>query len=218
MPWNLKCNVCLPFSSLWWWPGKSLDHVSVIAMNSSSVRVRFTLPQILVGLVGHAELVFTTQPTLLRHEWNVQRFARPNRLFDTPNIEYHLNNLRPDTTYYFQIKIVVEALHSDPESEIYKLRMPPEPAFPMQARTPPSTMRSTTITTTIIPSTSTTTTNPPSIIKTLTTTRKSMVPRPPPVIVVQSSGHSLISGSILIVTTLILTLSSFWFPLARYFV
>ena len=104
-----------------------MDHVSVIAMNSTSVRVRFTLPQILVGLVGHAELVFTTQPTLPRHEWNVQKFARPKRLFDTPNIEYHLSNLKPDTTYYFQIRIIVEALQSGPESEIYKLRMPSGP-------------------------------------------------------------------------------------------
>lgn len=95
-------------------------------MNSTSVRVRFTLPQILVGLVGHAELVFTTQPTLPRHEWNVQKFARPKRLFDTPNIEYHLSNLKPETIYYFQIRIIVEALHSGPESEIYKIRMPSE--------------------------------------------------------------------------------------------
>lgn len=95
-------------------------------MNATSVRVRFTLPQILVGLVGHAELIFTTQPTLPRHEWNVQKFARPKRLFDTPNIEYHLSNLKPETTYYFQIRIIVEALQSGPESEIYKIRMPSE--------------------------------------------------------------------------------------------
>lgn len=96
----------------------------MIAMNSTSVRIRFTLPQILVGLIGHAELHFTSNPLVPSYEWNVQKFARPNRLFDTPNIEYHLMNLKPETTYYFQIRVIVEALQSGPESEIYKLKMP----------------------------------------------------------------------------------------------
>lgn len=104
--------------------GKSLEHVSVIAMNATSVRIRFTLPQILVGLIGHAELHFTSNPLVPSYEWNVQKFARPNRLFDTPNIEYHLMTLKPETTYYFQIRVIVEALQSGPESEIYKLKMP----------------------------------------------------------------------------------------------
>jgi len=104
---------------------KSLEHVSVVAMNSTSVRVRFTLPQILVGLIGHAELHFTWNPLLPRFEWSVQKFARPNRLFDTPNIEYHLMNLKADTVYYFQIRVIVEALPSGLQSEVYKLKMPP---------------------------------------------------------------------------------------------
>lgn len=103
----------------------------MIAINGTSVRVRFTLPQIYVGLIGHAELHFTTNPLIPSYEWSVQKFARPNRLFDTPNIEYHLMNLKPDTTYYFQIRVIVEALQSGPESEVYKLKMPaasPRPA------------------------------------------------------------------------------------------
>lgn len=57
------------------------------------------------------------------------KFARPKRLFDTANIEYHLGRLQPDTVYYFQIRVVVEALQAGPESEIYKLKMPPLPAI-----------------------------------------------------------------------------------------
>ncbi|KAI1288397.1 putative epidermal cell surface receptor [Halotydeus destructor] len=107
--------------------GKDLDRVSVVAMNSTAVRIRFSLPQILVGLVGHAELHNTRDPSLPRDQWAVQKFARPKRLFDTANIEYHLGRLRPDTVYFFQIRVVVEALHGGPESEIYRLKMPPLP-------------------------------------------------------------------------------------------
>lgn len=98
--------------------------MSIIAINSSAVRIRFTLPSLFVGLIGHAELHFTTDQDKPREQWNVQKFARPKRLFDTPNIEYHLATLNPGTTYFFQIRIIIEALHSGPESQIYKLHMP----------------------------------------------------------------------------------------------
>lgn len=104
--------------------GKELENVSVVAMNNSAVRIRFTLPSLFVGLIGHAEVHFTTDPNIQRHQWNVQKFARPKRLFDTANIEYHLGGLKPDTTYYFQVRILIEALHSGPESQIYKLYLP----------------------------------------------------------------------------------------------
>lgn len=122
-----------------------MDRVSVVAINASAVRIRFTLPQILIGLVGHAELYYSRDPTLARDQWGVQKFARPKRLFDTGNIEYHLGKLRPDTVYYFQIKIVVEALQGGPESEIYKLKMP------ALATTSSSTTSTTTTSTTLPP-------------------------------------------------------------------
>lgn len=104
--------------------GKELENVSVVAMNNSAVRIRFTLPSLFVGLIGHAEVHFTVDPTTPRHQWNVQKFARPKRLFDTANIEYHLGGLKSDTTYYFQVRILIEALHSGPESQVYKLYLP----------------------------------------------------------------------------------------------
>lgn len=117
----------------------------MVAINASAVRVRFTLPQILIGLVGHAELHYTRDPTLPREQWGVQKFARPKRLFDTANIEYHLGRLRPDTVYFFQIRVVVEALQGGPESEVYRLKMPPLPS------TTTSTTSTTTTTTTLPP-------------------------------------------------------------------
>ncbi|XP_077537764.1 uncharacterized protein LOC144149908 isoform X3 [Haemaphysalis longicornis] len=108
-------------------PGKELQNVSVVAVNSTTIRVRFTLSNILIGLVGHAELHFTTDPLLPRETWSTQKFARPKRLFDTANIEYYLSTLRPETTYFFQIQIIIDSLQSGPESQVFKLTMPPEP-------------------------------------------------------------------------------------------
>ncbi|XP_077521427.1 uncharacterized protein LOC144132706 isoform X2 [Amblyomma americanum] len=108
-------------------PGKELQNVSVVAVNSTTIRVRFTLANILIGLVGHAELHFTTDPLTPRETWSTQKFARPKRLFDTANIEYYLSSLRPDTTYFFQIQIIIDSLQSGPESQVFKLTMPPEP-------------------------------------------------------------------------------------------
>ncbi|RWS13599.1 epidermal cell surface receptor-like protein [Dinothrombium tinctorium] len=124
--------------------GKELENVSIVTLNSTTVRVRFTLPPLLVGLVGHAELHYTTDPLLPGNQWQVQKFARPKRLFDTPNIEYHLGNLQPDTDYFFQIRIIIEALQTGPESEVFKLHLPRLP-------TTTTLTTSTTTTTTTLP-------------------------------------------------------------------
>ncbi|KFM61044.1 putative epidermal cell surface receptor, partial [Stegodyphus mimosarum] len=106
--------------------GQELYNVNIVALNSTAVRVRFSLSNILVGLIGHAELHFTTDPTLPPSQWHVQKFSRPNRLFDSPNIEYILNALRPNTTYFLQVKIIMDTLQRRPESEVFKLKMPEE--------------------------------------------------------------------------------------------
>ncbi|XP_022248827.1 LOW QUALITY PROTEIN: putative epidermal cell surface receptor [Limulus polyphemus] len=104
--------------------GKELQNVNVMAVNATTARIRFTLPSLLVGLVGHAELHFTTDPSTPESEWKVQKFARPNRLFDTSNIEYYMSGLHPETTYFFQIHIKIDALQNGPKSEIFKLVLP----------------------------------------------------------------------------------------------
>ncbi|XP_054711339.1 uncharacterized protein LOC129220928 [Uloborus diversus] len=142
--------------------GQELYNVNVVALNSTAVRIRFTLSNILVGLIGHAELHFTTDPTLPSSQWHVQKFSRPKRLFDSPNIEYILNALRPNTTYFLQVKIKIDALQGGPESEVFKLKMP-EDIMPFTMSTMPSTTTTSTTTaaTTI---TTTTTTVPPMMI------------------------------------------------------
>lgn len=105
--------------------GQELYNVNVMALNSTAVRIRFSLSNILVGLIGHAELHFTTDPTLPPGQWHVQKFSRPKRLFDSPNIEYVLNALKSNTTYFLQVKIKIDALQGGPESELFKLTMPP---------------------------------------------------------------------------------------------
>ncbi|XP_022245471.1 putative epidermal cell surface receptor isoform X2 [Limulus polyphemus] len=120
--------------------GRTLENVSIVALNGTTVRVRFTLPSLLVGLVGHAELHYTTNPTIPRPAWLVQKFARPQRLFDTSNIEYYMTKLQPGSTYFFQIRVIMETLRGGPESEVYKLTLP-------EIFIPPSTTTQSTTTT-----------------------------------------------------------------------
>lgn len=114
--------------------------MDIVAINATSARIRFTIPPLYVGLLGHAEVSYTTDMNIPRSQWNIQKFARPKRLFDIPNIEYHLGNLNPDTTYFLQVEIVVEALKTGPLSEVYRVYLPPLPV------TPPSTTTTTTST------------------------------------------------------------------------
>lgn len=101
--------------------------MDVVAINATSARIRFTIPPLYVGLLGHAEVHYTTDMNIPHSQWNIQKFARPKRLFDTANIEYHLGNLKPDTTYFLQIEVIVEALKTGPLSDIYRLYLPPMP-------------------------------------------------------------------------------------------
>ena len=123
--------------------GGELESVDIVAINATSARIRFTIPNLYVGLLGHAEVHYTTDMNIPRNQWNIQKFARPKRLFDIPNIEYHLGNLKPDTTYFLQIEVIIEALKSGPTSEIIKLYQPPLPVT--------STTTSTTTTSTLPP-------------------------------------------------------------------
>ena len=107
--------------------GDDLDQMDIVAINATSARIRFTIPSIYVGLLGHAEVHYTTDINIPRNKWNIQKFARPKRLFDIPNIEYHLGNLQPNTNYFLQIEIIIESLKTGPISEIYKIYLPPLP-------------------------------------------------------------------------------------------
>ncbi|XP_067133098.1 putative epidermal cell surface receptor isoform X1 [Centruroides vittatus] len=119
---------------------KELQNVNIVSINSTTVKVEFTVPLLFVGLTGQTELYYTTNQSLPRDSWMVQIFSSPNRLFNSENIEYFLNGLKPDTTYFFHIKTQIDALHGGPESGLYKLRMPKVPPATTTTTLPPMIM------------------------------------------------------------------------------
>ncbi|XP_076317548.1 uncharacterized protein LOC143229290 isoform X2 [Tachypleus tridentatus] len=104
--------------------GNELLNVNALPLNATAAKIRFTLPSLLVGLLGHVELHYITDPSIPESEWDVKKFARPKRLFDTSNIENIIGGLKPETTYFFQIQIKINALHGGPTSGIFKLTLP----------------------------------------------------------------------------------------------
>lgn len=69
-----------------------------MAINASAVRIRFTLPQILIGLVGHAELHYTRDPTMPRDQWPVQKVRLPTKpLMCYSSLSHHLKLARSMT-------------------------------------------------------------------------------------------------------------------------
>ncbi|KAG9509798.1 putative epidermal cell surface receptor, partial [Fragariocoptes setiger] len=104
-----------------------LKNVSIVSFNATAVRVRFTLPLLAVGERGYAELYYTNHSLDPIHIWALQKFGRPDRIFDVAMIEYYLNRLNPGTDYWFKIRVYIEGppLFSQPlESTIIHVQMP----------------------------------------------------------------------------------------------
>ncbi|KAG8179882.1 hypothetical protein JTE90_017414 [Oedothorax gibbosus] len=113
-----------------------LRAVSVVALNATAVRVRFSLPPSLVGGRGHAELRFSPDPSLAEGAWRAQRFSRPRRLFDSPHIEYVLGaGLDPSHTYYMRVRVRPDPpLPAPHDSALFKVTMPPPAAVRVDVR------------------------------------------------------------------------------------
>ncbi|UXI16979.1 glycogen phosphorylase [Sarcoptes scabiei] len=120
--------------------GEEIENIDIMAINATSIRIRFTVPSVYVGLLGHAKVYYTTNINTPRNKWNIQKFSRPNRIFDIPNIEYHLGKLHPDATYFLQIELMIETLTAGPISEIYKVYLP---SLPVTTSTTTTTTTST---------------------------------------------------------------------------
>lgn len=167
--------VCPPEEEL------SLRDVTIVALNSTAVRVRFTLPKEAINLHGYAELNYTMDPDGV---WAVQRFTRPGKLFDSYKIEYLLNKFIPDHVYFFKIRVLLEesndnVLIAPLESSIIKLRMLPLPTGPLEQPKPTPSIRQPTRLSTFAQAEATTSSTTTSTTTTTTTTSTTTTPSPP---------------------------------------
>ncbi|XP_075222486.1 stranded at second transmembrane protein isoform X2 [Lycorma delicatula] len=105
------------------------------AIDESTVRLVFSVPGVLVGLHGRVELRYTAdKQNSDPSTWEQQVLAPEDDLIATPELEFQLGGLQPDTSYKIKIAVVLRDLQNSPASKILTVKTPP----PLSATTLPA--------------------------------------------------------------------------------
>ncbi|XP_065222184.1 putative epidermal cell surface receptor isoform X2 [Planococcus citri] len=106
------------------------------AVDESTVKLVFSVPQVLVGLHGRVELRYTSdQQNNEPSTWEHQILAPPDDLIATAELEFELTGLQPNTTYKIKISVVMSDVGNAPTSNILSIRTPA--SAPLATTLPP---------------------------------------------------------------------------------
>ncbi|VVC90988.1 unnamed protein product [Leptidea sinapis] len=89
---------------------KKLTVISLQADSSTTIKMLFGLPSVLVGLRGSVDLRYTDSDDEDVSHWLSQVFAPADEILTTPRLEFRLSGLKPSTTYKIRGKLFLHNL------------------------------------------------------------------------------------------------------------
>lgn len=107
--------------------GRGVKNVTAVVLNATSMRIDFVLPNIYVGLYGHAEILYTMDLTHSEDTWSKEVFSGPSNQFESSRLTHEMNGLQPDTEYHLKVQVVIRNTKNVDSSDVITVRMPPLP-------------------------------------------------------------------------------------------